>query len=194
VGLNGGRGLFSAVCLKAAYDSTLAGLKEDVDYALELGVREVMVWEGAPAVQNLASMMLDTLVSLFQEAIGSAARRKACAGQPHLLTLGMVRIWQLDRLGREHFGILFDFCHFGVGKPNGYVEAIHRQVITQHSLFDSDQRTSELHLAPGKGQLDLDAMDNVAPDRLQRHVHRDMYGYPLPEQVYGGARYRAALK
>ena len=46
-GLNAvGADYFQPFDSQASYDRTLAGLKADVDYALELGVTDVMVWEG----------------------------------------------------------------------------------------------------------------------------------------------------
>jgi sugar phosphate isomerase/epimerase len=189
---------------QAAYDSTLAGLKEDVDYALELGVREVMVWEGMhPPFKISQVVMLDTLVSLFQEAIAYAAPKGVrFLAEPHPFTLGMDLEFMkqlCDRLGREHFGILFDFCHFGVGKPDGYVQAITTlgDRIQHLHYSDSDQRTSELHFALGKGQLNLDAMDRALRQiGFKGTSTLDMYGYPLPEQGYqwGLPRYQAALE
>ncbi|MFN8371287.1 MAG: sugar phosphate isomerase/epimerase family protein [Anaerolineae bacterium] len=188
----------------AAYNSTLAGLKADVDYALELGVTQVMVWEGThPAVKISQHEMLDTLVSLFEEAIAYGKPNGVrFLAEPHPFTLGMDLDFMkqlCDRLGRQHFGILFDFCHFGVGKPHSYVEAIHTLADRiQHLHYsDSDQRTSELHFAPGKGQLDLDAMDAALKAvGFKGTSTLDMYGYPLPEMGYkwGLPRYQRALE
>ena len=56
------------------YDRTLAGLKADVDYALELGVADVMVWEGVrPQEGEMPDAdLLAVLASLFREAIDYA--------------------------------------------------------------------------------------------------------------------------
>lgn len=190
---------------QAAYDKTLAGLKEDVDYALELGVYEVMIWEGVrPKDKAIPDReLLDTLISLLREAIAYAKPKGVrFLAEPHPFTLGMDLdfLCELcDSVDAAHFGILFDFCHFGVGKPGNYVEPIHRlgKRIQHLHYSDSDQRSSELHFPPGKGTLDLDAMN-----RALRAIGfggtstMDMYGYPLPEQGYrwGLARYRAALE
>jgi sugar phosphate isomerase/epimerase len=163
-----------------------------------------MVWEGMhPPFKISQVALLDTLVNLFQEAIAYAAPKGVrFLAEPHPFTLGMDLEFMkqlCDRLGREHFGILFDFCHFGVGKPDSYVAAI--SILgdrIQHLHYsDSDQRTSELHFAPGKGQLDLDAMDKALRQiGFKGTSTLDMYGYPLPEQGYkwGLPRYRAALE
>ncbi len=125
----------------------------------------------------------------------------AVMGEPPF-TLGMdvEFIKQLcDRLSREHFGILFDFCHFGVGKPTSYVQAIYElgDRIQHLHYSDSDQQTSELHFPPGKGKLDLEAMDRALRDIGFRGTSTlDLYGYPLPEQGYrwGLPRYREGLE
>jgi sugar phosphate isomerase/epimerase len=187
-----------------AYDRTLDGLKADVDYALDFGVKEVMVWEGIrPKDQVIPDAeLLETLVNLLGAAI-EYARPKGVRflAEPHPFTLGMDLTFtkQLcDRLDPAHFGILFDFCHFGVGKPTGYVDAI-RVLGTriQHLHYsDSDCRSSELHFPPGKGKLDLAAMNRALRDvGFAGTSTLDMYSYPLPEQGYkwGLPRYREAL-
>lgn len=189
---------------QAAYDSTLAGLKADVDYALELGVKEVMVWEGIhPPFRISQAEMLEILVSLFQDAIDYGRPHGIrFLAEPHPFTLGMDLDFMnqlCDRLGGEHFGVLFDFCHFGVGKPQSYVQAIYTLgTRIQHLHYsDSDGKTSELHFPPGKGVLDLDAMDKALKEvGFSGTASLDMYGYPLPEQGYkwGLPRFRAALE
>lgn len=187
-----------------AYDQTLAGLKEDVDFALELGVKEVMIWEGThPPFRISQVAMLDTLTSLLQEAIAYARPNGVrFLAEPHPFTLGMdlAFMCQLcDRLGRADFGVLFDFCHFGVGKPDTYVEAIRTlgDRIQHLHYSDSDGVSSELHFPPGKGTLDLAAMDTALQEvGFSGSASLDMYGYPLPEQGYrwGLPRFQAALE
>ena len=59
------------------YDRTLAGLKEDVDYAIDLGVQDVMVWEGLrPEDDRPDADLLAVLVSLFGEAIDYARPKR----------------------------------------------------------------------------------------------------------------------
>jgi fructoselysine 3-epimerase len=173
------------------FERTLQGLKDDVDFALALGVHEVMVWEGVKPQESQASRdeLLETVVALFQEAITYARPRGArFLAEPHPFTLGMdldFAIALCDRLDASYFGLLFDFCHFGVGKPDGYVEAVrklgHR---IQHLHFsDSDLRTSELHFPPGKGVMDMDAVIKALKEvRFNGTITMDLYSYPLPEQ------------
>jgi sugar phosphate isomerase/epimerase len=199
-----GADYFQPFGTQAAYNSTLAGLKEDVDYALELGVKEVMVWEGTHPPFKISQVeMLATLTSLFQEAI-DYARPKGVRflAEPHPFTVGMdLQLMTLlcDRLGRDHFGILFDFCHFGVGKPDHYVEAVYTlgDRIQHLHYSDSDGVSSELHFPPSKGKLDLAAIDKALRDvGFSGTATLDMYGYPLPQIGYewGLPRFRAALE
>mgnify|MGYP000633824578 CR=1 FL=1 len=189
---------------QAAYNTTLAALKEDVDYALELGVNALMVWEGThPPIKISQVEMLDTLCNLFQETIAYARPKGVrLLAEPHPFTLGMDLEFMkqlCDYLGREHFGILFDFCHFGVGKPNSYVEALHTlgDRIQHLHYSDSDGVSSELHFPPGKGKLALDDID-IALQAIgfSGTATLDMYGYPLPEKGYqwGLPRFQIALE
>lgn len=200
-----GASYFQPFGSQAAYDQTLAGLKADVDYAIELGVVDVMVWEGVRPKENAPSdaEMLDTVAHLFEDAIAYAAPKGVrFLAEPHPFTLGMDLAFMkalCDRLGRGHFGILFDFCHFGVGQPNGYVQAIYElgDRIQHLHYSDSDQQTSELHFPPGKGRLDIGAMDRALREiGFQGTSTLDMYGYPLPEQGYrwGLPLYHAGLE
>ena len=189
---------------QADYDRTLAGLKGDVDYALELGVADVMVWEGVrPATGDMPDAdLLAVLVSLFREAIDYARPNGVrFTAEPHPFTLGMDNSFMkrlCDQLDRAHFGILFDFCHYGVGQPDGYVQAIYDlgPRIEHLHYSDTDGFTSELHYPPGKGVLDLQAMNQALVDiKFAGTSTLDMYGYPVPEQgyIWGLPVYRAAL-
>ncbi len=186
------------------YERTLAGLKADVDYALELGVEDVMVWEGVRPVDSdaPAADLLAVLVDLFTEAI-DYARPKGVrfTAEPHPFTLGMDNGFMkalCDRLDRDHFGVLFDFCHYGVGQPKTYVEAIYDlgSRIQHLHYSDTDCLTSELHYPPGLGRLNLKAMNQaLLKIRFAGTSTLDMYGYPVPEQGYrwGLPLYRQAL-
>ena len=188
----------------ANYNRTLAGLKADVDHALELGVHDVMVWEGVrPPDSDIPDAdLLAVLVSLFTEAIDYAGPKGArFTAEPHPFTLGMDNDFMkqlCDQLDRAHFGVLFDFCHYGVGQPETYVHAIYDLGARIEHLHysDTDGFTSELHYPPGKGALDLAAMNQALTEiGFAGTSTLDMYGYPMPEQGYrwGLPLYRAAL-
>ena len=204
-GLNAvGADYFQPFGAQENYDRTLAGLKADVDYALELGVEDVMVWEGTrpPDSDTPDADLLAVLVSLFTEAI-DYARPKGLrfTAEPHPFTLGMDNAFikaLCDQLDRGHFGILFDFCHYGVGQPQTYVQAIYDlgSRIEHLHYSDTDLVTSELHYPPGKGLLDLAAMNQALIDiGFAGTSTLDMYGYPLPDQgyIWGLPIYREAL-
>ncbi|MDE2855068.1 MAG: sugar phosphate isomerase/epimerase [Chloroflexota bacterium] len=204
-GLNAvGADYFQPFGARENYDRTLAGLKADVDYALELGVEDVMVWEGQrpPESDAPAADLLAVLVDLFTEAI-NYARPKGVrfTAEPHPFTLGMDNTFMkalCDRLDRDYFGVLFDFCHYGVGQPETYVAAIYDlgSRIQHLHYSDTDGQTSELHYPPGLGRLNLKAMNQALLDiGFAGTSTLDMYGYPVPEQGYrwGLPIYRQAL-
>ena len=188
----------------ANYNRTLAGLKADVDHALELGVADVMVWEGRrPPDSDIPDAdLLATLVSLFTEAIDYARPKDVrFTAEPHPFTLGMDNDFMkqlCDQLDRAHFGVLYDFCHYGVGQPASYVDAIYDLGARIEHLHyaDTDGFTSELHYPPGKGALDLATMNQALKEiGFAGTSTLDMYGYPMPEQGYlwGLPLYRQAL-
>jgi sugar phosphate isomerase/epimerase len=176
---------------RRSFDQTLEGLKRDVDFALALGVREVMVWEGVrPEATRLSDeQLLDTAVALFEEAIAYAKpRRVRFLVEPHPFTLGMnleFAVELCDRLDPSHFGLIYDFCHFGVGKPEGYVDAVYilDQRIQHLHFSDSDLYSSELHYPPGTGRMNLDAVISALREiGFNGTITMDLYGYPLPEE------------
>jgi sugar phosphate isomerase/epimerase len=89
-----------------------------------------------------------------------------------------------DRLDPEWFGVTYDCCHFGVGKPNDYIDAIARlgNRIKHVHFSDSDQKSSELHFAIGKGTLKLDEITSALKAiHFQGTMMLDLWLYPLPE-------------
>jgi sugar phosphate isomerase/epimerase len=170
----------------------LAGLKRDIDAAQALGMHQVLTWEGrAPAgttPEDIYGWVLDESVSLFKAAtVYARARDISLSVEVHPFTLGIDLRWlgQLfERVGADDFGATYDCCHFGVGQPNSYVQAITTLGPRLHHVHfcDSDQVSSELHFAPGRGRLDLPAI--VAALRgigYRGSLMLDLWLYPLPE-------------
>jgi sugar phosphate isomerase/epimerase len=175
-------------------EQTLEGLKADADFALSLGTHDVLIYEGrAPKGTTEAhwvSQLLPRLIELFRAAITAvSAKGVRFLVEPHPFTVGMsdqFLIKLCDALGPEHFGVTFDFCHYGVGRPNDYLEAIpklgHR--IRNIHLSDTDQKSSELHFPPGFGRLRIQAMLEAFRDiHFDGTMALDLYGYPMPVQA-----------
>jgi sugar phosphate isomerase/epimerase len=147
---------------------TLQGLQADVDYALSLGSRDVLVWEGIRprdfTDRQCMDRLLSRLIDLFQQAIAySKPKGVRFLVEPHPFTVGMSDSFLIalcDALPSDFFGITFDFCHYGVGRRHDYVKAVgnlgHR--IRHIHFSDSDLESSELHFAPGAGRMDIDAL------------------------------------
>ena len=65
-----------------------------------------------------------------------------------------------DSLDADCFGVTYDFCHYGVGRPNDYVQAIYAlgpRICNLH-FSDSDLKSSELHFPLGSGRMNLEAI------------------------------------
>ena len=175
-------------------EETLKGLEADADLAYSLGTRDVLIWEGvAPKGTTETywlSNLLPRLIELFRTAIKAVKPRgMRFLVEPHPFTVGMndqflTRL--CDALDPKHFGVTFDFCHYGVGRPLDYLEAIpalgHR--IRNIHFSDSDQESSELHFPPGAGKLQIQAMLKAFRKiRFDGTMALDLYGYPLPVQA-----------
>lgn len=175
-------------------EATLEGLKADVEYALSLGAHEVLIWEGVrpegAADTDVMSRLLPRLVDLFRAAIAYAKPRGArFFVEPHPFTVGMsdrLLIKLCDALDPGHFGITYDFCHYGVGRQSDYISAVRALgARIRHIHFsDSDQVSSELHFAPGDGRMDipglLRAFKEIGYDGT---ITLDLYGNPTPVEA-----------
>jgi len=169
----------------------LAGLERDLDIAADLGMEYLLTYEGrvptGATEELILGRLLDDTANLLQAAATYAAERSMdLLIEVHPFTLGIHLdfLTQLcDRVGRDNFGIAYDSCHFAVGIPDGYIEAIGTLgTRIKHVHFsDSDKRSSELHFPPGRGCLDMDGII-----RALKEIHfsgswmLDLYGYPLP--------------
>jgi sugar phosphate isomerase/epimerase len=171
--------------------ATLEGLREDLDLALSLGVRDVTIWEGVRpqgfSDAECEQQLLPRLIEMFQSVIKFAKPHKArFLVEPHPFTVGMndnFLIKLSDALDPAHFGVVYDFCHYGVGQPQDYVAAIHRlgRRIRHIHFSDTDQVTSELHYVPGTGKLDMQAiLQAFKAIGYDGTLTLDLYGNPTP--------------
>jgi sugar phosphate isomerase/epimerase len=177
-----------------AREATLEGLKADTEIALALGTSDVLIWEGVAPKSTTEQQWLDRLLPQLVEFLECAIAYGKPKGvrylvEPHPFTVGMsdrFLIALCDALDPEHFGVTFDFCHYGVGRRNDYLAAIHNlgHRIKHIHFSDSDQQTSELHFPPGTGRMNLEAMLQAFKKiRYRGTITLDLYGYPLPVQA-----------
>ncbi|MBI3665008.1 MAG: sugar phosphate isomerase/epimerase [Acidobacteria bacterium] len=175
-------------------EATLQGLKADMEFALSLGTRDVLIWEGrAPAgttESEWLNHLLPRLIELFRGVLAFAEPAGArFLVEPHPYTVGMsdrLMIKLYDTLDSAHFGITYDFCHYGVGRKDDYIDAIRAlgPRIRHIHFSDSDQRSSELHFPPGSGWMNLQGMLEAFKGMGYRGtITLDLYGYPLPVQA-----------
>jgi sugar phosphate isomerase/epimerase len=185
----------------AQLQQTLNGLKADTEFALSLGTTDVLIWEGrAPqgtGETEWLERLLPRLIELFRAALAFAEPKGArLLVEPHPFTVGMsdrLLTRLCDALDSPHFGVTFDFCHYGVGRPKDYIDAVHTlgPRIQNIHFSDSDQRTSELHFPPGSGRMNLSALlDAFKEIRYQGTIALDLYGYPTPVQALPAAVHR----
>jgi sugar phosphate isomerase/epimerase len=172
---------------------TLERLKLAIDDAMAMGVKDVMIWEGIRperAGRNvLEQVCLPRLVTLLGEALAYAAERGMnILCEPHPFTLA-IEDWSAialyDRLGATNFGYIYDCCHYGVGRPADYAQAVtnlgHR--IRHIHFSDSDMKTSELHVPPSLGVLDLESIVGAFESiGYAGTISLDLYGWPMPER------------
>jgi sugar phosphate isomerase/epimerase len=177
-----------------AREDTLQGFRRAIEFAADLDLGMVITHDPWASVNAGRSPQecLRVNVDLFREVAGWAAEKDLrLVFEPHPDTLSMDDAWAIDfidGIGRENAGLLFDFCHYGVGQREGYVGAIGRlgKRIQHLHLSDGDRRTYALHLPLGEGELDLEAMvEALKSIGYGGTLTNDLFNYPLLED---GAR------
>jgi sugar phosphate isomerase/epimerase len=172
-------------------ERTLDGLKADAEFTKDLGSRDLLIWEGrAPngtTEADWTNRLLPRVIELLRCAIQfTKPLNIRILVEPHPFTVGMSDQFLMrlcDALDQDFFGVTYDFCHYGVGRPKDYVQAIrnlaHR--IRHIHFSDTDQKTSELHFPPGAGKLNLQAMLEAFKETgYSGTMTLDLYGYPMP--------------
>ena len=169
----------------------LAGIQRDIDISVDLGVEYLITFEGRVPTgatdKIIFGRLMDDTVELMRQASVYAAQRSIeLQIEVHPFTLGTNLDFALqlhDRVDMDNFGFVYDSCHFAVGLPDGYIDAIvtlgHR--IKAIHLSDSDKRSSELHFPPGRGCLDMEGIVAALKKiRFSGYWMLDLYLYPLP--------------
>jgi sugar phosphate isomerase/epimerase len=182
-------------------DVTLVGLKADTQIAHALGARDLLIWEGRAPSGTTETDWLERLLPRLTELLKCAISYASSLGiriltEPHPFTVGMSdRLLSrlCDALDSEWFGVTFDFCHYGVGRPGDYIDAVRalRHRIRHIHFSDTDQKTSELHFPPGSGRLNLyGILDAFKEIGYNGTMTLDLYGYPLPVSELKGCATR----
>lgn len=168
------------------------GLRRDIGVTISLGARQLLSWEGRPPAgasrADLHGPILDRTTRAFEQALDYAKSKDVSISvEVHPFTLGIDLDWLIklcDRLDPDRFGVTYDCCHFGVGMPDGYIEAIATlgPRIKHVHFSDSDTKSSELHFAPGTGCLDLDGIvEALRRIQFTGTMMLDLWLYPFPE-------------
>ena len=175
-------------------EPALDGFRGDIDTAADLDAGYICNFEGRVPPGATAAEIDGPVFAATRDLFASACAYGADRGvgvliEVHPFTLGTNLDWLCrlcDAVDARNLGIIYDPCHFGVGLPHGYLEAIGKlgsRIKCVH-FSDSDKESSELHFPPGKGCLDLQGI----LDELKRIDFRgswmvDPWLYPLPEEA-----------
>jgi D-psicose/D-tagatose/L-ribulose 3-epimerase len=178
----------------AAAAATLASFQGAIDFAEDLNLGMIITHDGWKRIvgHRRPSECLEILIPFFQSVCDMAAD----AGldvvlEPHPDTLTMddsFAVDLMDGVGRPNIGLVYDCCHYGVGQPNAYVQAIERlgRRIRHVHFSDGDRTTYALHLPLGEGDLDLESIvEALKAVGFRGTLTNDLYNYPLLED---GAR------
>lgn len=192
VGLNAaGEPYFQPFGTDKQLQDTLEGLSSDIEYAASLGAEYLLVWEGvrpeAASDQVCMERCLPRLTELFREALAFAVPKNVrLFVEVHPFTVGIndrLMTTLYDALDSAFFGTVYDCCHYGVGRPKDYVQAIRAlgPRIRLIHFSDSDLISSELHYAPGTGCMDLEAILSAFKGiRFDGSLMLDLYLNPTP--------------
>jgi myo-inositol catabolism protein IolH len=171
-------------------EETLQGFKRAIGFAADLDLGQIIAHDGQRHLSRgrSPSDCLGILVPFFQE-VADLAHEEGLKVllEPHPDTMSMDDAFAkelIDGVGRANLGLVYDCCHYGVGQPDTYVQAIENlgQRIQHLHFSDGDRKTYALHLPLGEGDLDLEAIiEALLTVGFRGTITNDLYNYPLLE-------------
>lgn len=165
---------------------TVDGLAAHLRLAAAMGSPRVLIFDGRAAAGEATHA-----VGRLREVVADALERSGLDDPPdvsvelHPFTFALAHN-VVDELAAAlrtvGAGLCVDFCHFAVALGPSFLTALTDDVVAAVNhvhLADSDRVSSELHLPPGVGVLDLEAIvDRLSARRLA--IGWDLFGWPSP--------------
>jgi sugar phosphate isomerase/epimerase len=180
-----------------AVEQTLTGFRDAIRFAAELQLGMIITHDPWQRVNGdrTPAQCIAVLIPFFRTLADMAAESGLdVVLEPHPDTLTMddrFAIDLIDGVERPNIGLVYDCCHYGVGQPGSYINAIARlgRRIRHVHFSDGDLATYALHLPLGDGELDLDAIIGaLVAIGFSGTLTNDLFNYPLLED---GARRNA---
>ena len=170
--------------------ASATALAEQLRWAAAMGSPRVLIWDGIAR----EAAVVDRAATTLARVIGRALEDCRLPDPPdisielHPFTFALEQR-RLDDLAAAlvplQAGICLDFCHFAVALGPGFIDEVSDRVLdtVNHIHYsDSDATTSEFHIPPGLGVLDLDRIT----DRLRGRglsAAWDLFCWPGPERA-----------
>jgi sugar phosphate isomerase/epimerase len=174
----------------AARERSVLGLAHHLRLAAAMDARTVVIWDGRARDRSEATSAPGLLAECIERALEQCAldTPPAVSIELHPFTFGLAfdLLGELaDALLARGAGICADFCHLGVARGPRFHEELGEIVgaINHVHYCDSDCTSSELHLPPGLGVLDLDAICDVVIAGRDLDIGWDLFGWPSPREA-----------
>lgn len=170
------------------WDESVRWLARTLRLAHSAAIPRVLIWDGQ-APTDLTQT--EPFARLLAEAVEGGRELSGLAAPPtisvelHPFTFALQNDLLVETamaLSAAGAGICLDFCHFAVARGARFTECLEDAVLEAINYVhwcDSDCSTDALHMAPGAGRLDLDAVvDRLAGRGLV--LAWDLFAWPTP--------------